>query len=136
MVIKCPECNHFVSDTSSTCPHCGYVLKKEAAEEPKASNPEPAPVAPQPEPAPVAPQSEPAPVAPQPEPAPVAPQPEPVPVAPQPEPVPVAPQPEPATVVPQPIEYQQAEKSNSGLSKNQRRIHSIPGVWMVACVLS
>ena len=85
MVIKCPECNHFVSDTSTTCPHCGYVLKKGEAEPPKASNPEPAPVAPQPEPAPVAPQSEPA---------------------------PVAPQPEPATVVPQPIEYQQAEKSN------------------------
>ena len=112
MVIKCPECNHFVSDTSTTCPHCGYVLKKGEAEPPKASNPEPAPVAPQPEPAPVAPQSEPAPVAPQPEPALVAPQPEPVPVAPQPEPATVVPQPEPATVVPQPIEYQQAEKSN------------------------
>ena len=62
MVIKCPECNHFVSDTSTTCPHCGYVLKKGEAEPPKASNPESAPVATQPEPAPVAPQPEPAPV--------------------------------------------------------------------------
>ena len=75
MVIKCPECNHFVSDTSSTCPHCGYVLKKEAAEEPKASMPEPEPVA-QPEPEVV--QPEPAPVAPEPEPEPEAePEPEP-----------------------------------------------------------
>lgn len=28
------------------------------------------------------------------------------------------------------------KKSNSGLQKNQRRIHPIPGVWMVAGVLS
>ena len=94
MVIKCPECNHFVSDTSSTCPHCGYVLKKEAAEELKASMPEPEPVA-QPEPEVV--------------------QPEPAPVAPEPEPEPEIQQPAPAPVAPQPIEYQEAEKSNGTL---------------------
>ena len=94
MVIKCPECNHFVSDTSSTCPHCGYVLKKEAAEEPKPSMPEPEPVA-QPEPEVV--------------------QPEPAPVAPEPEPEPEIQQPAPAPVAPQPIEYQEAEKSNGTL---------------------
>lgn len=27
MVIKCPKCNHYVSDTAVVCPHCGAVLK-------------------------------------------------------------------------------------------------------------
>lgn len=27
MVIKCPECNHYVSDTVHVCPYCGYDLK-------------------------------------------------------------------------------------------------------------
>ncbi len=27
-LIKCPECNHDVSSTAPTCPHCGYQLKK------------------------------------------------------------------------------------------------------------
>ena len=26
MVVKCPKCNHFVSDMSPTCPHCGEKL--------------------------------------------------------------------------------------------------------------
>lgn len=30
MVIKCPKCNHYVSDTAHTCPHCDFVLKSEA----------------------------------------------------------------------------------------------------------
>ena len=28
-LIKCPECGGTVSDAASTCPHCGYPLKKE-----------------------------------------------------------------------------------------------------------
>ncbi len=28
-LIKCPECNKEISDTSTQCIHCGYVLKKE-----------------------------------------------------------------------------------------------------------
>lgn len=27
MVIKCPKCKHYVSDTTAVCPHCGEVLK-------------------------------------------------------------------------------------------------------------
>ena len=27
MLIKCPECNHDVSDTAVNCPHCGYSIK-------------------------------------------------------------------------------------------------------------
>ena len=26
-LIRCPECNHEVSDTAETCPHCGYRLR-------------------------------------------------------------------------------------------------------------
>lgn len=26
MVIKCPNCNHYISDTASICPHCGYEI--------------------------------------------------------------------------------------------------------------
>ena len=26
MVIKCPKCNHYISDTVLVCPHCGYDL--------------------------------------------------------------------------------------------------------------
>lgn len=29
MVIKCPICNHFVSDMAQTCPHCGAIMKKD-----------------------------------------------------------------------------------------------------------
>lgn len=25
-LIKCPECNHEVSDTAKNCPNCGYKL--------------------------------------------------------------------------------------------------------------
>lgn len=28
MVIKCPKCNHYVSDTTAICPHCGVALKE------------------------------------------------------------------------------------------------------------
>ena len=31
MVIKCPKCNHYVSDSTTVCPHCGAVLKEEAS---------------------------------------------------------------------------------------------------------
>ena len=27
-LIKCPECNHEVSDSAETCPNCGYRLKE------------------------------------------------------------------------------------------------------------
>ena len=30
MVIKCPKCNHYVSDTTAVCPHCGVALKEDA----------------------------------------------------------------------------------------------------------
>lgn len=29
MVVKCPNCNHFVNDLASMCPHCGTILKDE-----------------------------------------------------------------------------------------------------------
>ena len=29
MVKKCPGCNHYISDTVSVCPHCGYTLNSE-----------------------------------------------------------------------------------------------------------
>jgi len=29
-LMKCPECGKEVSTAASTCPHCGYPLKKEA----------------------------------------------------------------------------------------------------------
>lgn len=40
MVIKCPKCNHYVSDTVQTCPHCGLALKagSESLVEPKPKN--------------------------------------------------------------------------------------------------
>lgn len=28
-LIKCPECNHDVSDSAETCPNCGYTIKKD-----------------------------------------------------------------------------------------------------------
>lgn len=33
MVIKCPKCNHYVSDTTAVCPHCGAVLKEGVPEQ-------------------------------------------------------------------------------------------------------
>lgn len=33
MVIKCPKCNHFVSDQAPTCPHCGAILKEDVSSE-------------------------------------------------------------------------------------------------------
>lgn len=27
-LIKCPECNHEISDTATTCPNCGYPIKR------------------------------------------------------------------------------------------------------------
>lgn len=29
MVLKCPKCNHYISDTVSVCPHCGYTINSE-----------------------------------------------------------------------------------------------------------
>ena len=26
MVKKCPQCNHYISDTVTVCPHCGYTM--------------------------------------------------------------------------------------------------------------
>lgn len=28
-LINCPECNKEISDTTKSCPHCGYSIKKE-----------------------------------------------------------------------------------------------------------
>lgn len=28
MLIKCPECNHDISDTATTCPNCGYNIQE------------------------------------------------------------------------------------------------------------
>ena len=36
-LIKCPECEHEVSDTAITCPNCGYTLKKEITQQKRAS---------------------------------------------------------------------------------------------------
>lgn len=32
MVIKCPECNHYVNDTRDLCPHCGAILRSDKAQ--------------------------------------------------------------------------------------------------------
>ena len=29
MLIKCPKCNHYISDIASVCPSCGMILKGE-----------------------------------------------------------------------------------------------------------
>ena len=34
MVKKCPECNHYISDTVSVCPHCGYAINSEESPSP------------------------------------------------------------------------------------------------------
>ena len=34
MVKKCPECNHYISDTVSVCPHCGYTINSEDSPSP------------------------------------------------------------------------------------------------------
>lgn len=31
-LIKCPECNHEVSDKAASCPNCGYILEKQELE--------------------------------------------------------------------------------------------------------
>lgn len=36
-LIKCPECNHDVSDTAITCPNCGYALRKDVVQQKRAS---------------------------------------------------------------------------------------------------
>ena len=33
MLIKCPECHKEISDKASSCPHCGYPLKKKPQED-------------------------------------------------------------------------------------------------------
>ena len=33
MVIKCPNCNHYVSDTAEKCPNCGFNLKDDIAKD-------------------------------------------------------------------------------------------------------
>ena len=40
MVIKCPRCNHFVSDMAPTCPHCGEKLFDENNSKESANNQE------------------------------------------------------------------------------------------------
>ena len=39
MVVKCPQCKHYVSDTTSVCPHCGAVLKEETPVQSSVTNP-------------------------------------------------------------------------------------------------
>lgn len=34
MVTKCPQCKHYVSDTTKICPHCGIVLNEDIPVEP------------------------------------------------------------------------------------------------------
>lgn len=31
-LIKCPECNHEISDQASSCPHCGFPISKKPSE--------------------------------------------------------------------------------------------------------
>ena len=130
MVIKCPKCNHYVSDTTAVCPHCGTVLKEGTLEQaheplsvPQKQNPktqeeeiiqqanppmeklmeEPEVVIPaKVEPTKVIPAKEEQLIAEQ----------EPAPVAPPPSPAPVVAPPTSAPTAPPPVAYQQAEKSN------------------------
>ena len=46
MVVKCPKCNHFVSNVITVCPHCGYNFKEETLVVDKKQEPvvEPAPI--------------------------------------------------------------------------------------------
>ena len=34
-LIRCPECNNEISDTSNSCIHCGYKLKKDSSKNKK-----------------------------------------------------------------------------------------------------
>lgn len=34
-LIRCPECNHEISDTAKFCPNCGYVMKQEDPVQPE-----------------------------------------------------------------------------------------------------
>ena len=34
MVKKCPKCHHYISDTVSVCPHCGYAINNEESPSP------------------------------------------------------------------------------------------------------
>lgn len=40
-LIRCPECNHEISDTAKFCPNCGYVMKQEEPVDPEPTQPEP-----------------------------------------------------------------------------------------------
>jgi len=125
MVIKCPKCNHYLSDTTAVCPHCGAVLKEDAPvqiQEPTSAPQEEKPKTQeeeiiQPVNPPVEnPVSEPeveAPVKVEPamEDMPVT-EHKPAPVAPPPSPASVAPSHSSSPVAPPPLAYQQAEKSN------------------------
>ena len=115
MVIKCPKCNHYVSDTTAVCPHCGTVLKEgtlEQAHEPLSVPQKQNPKTPEEEIEFVIPAKvEPTKVKPAKEEQPIAEQ-EPAPVAPPPSPAPVVAPPTSAPTAPPPVAYQQAEKSN------------------------
>ena len=102
MVIKCPKCNHYVSDTTAVCPHCGAVLKEETS----AQTTEPA-SAPQEEKPKTKEEEVVQPVNPPVE-KPVE---EPETEKPEKE-EPVSPPPTSAPVAPPPVTYQQSEKSN------------------------
>ncbi len=32
-LVRCPECNHEISDTAEACPHCGYKLAEKREEQ-------------------------------------------------------------------------------------------------------
>lgn len=41
VLIKCPECNHDVSDKALSCPNCGYPLNTIASTKPRIRNGKP-----------------------------------------------------------------------------------------------
>ena len=40
-LIKCPECNHDISDKATACPHCGYPMNTPTSTKPRVRNGKP-----------------------------------------------------------------------------------------------
>ena len=40
-LLKCPECNHNVSDKAAACPHCGYPMNSPTSTKPRIRNGKP-----------------------------------------------------------------------------------------------